>query len=78
MVGWEIASEPNDDVCSFLALSKSLEVGLSQSQGLQYTDLCSEMLSAESLVGRQNHARLLLISTGALCRLLKHEIHALC
>ena len=37
-------------VCSFLALSKSLEVGLSSSQVLQYNDLCTEMLSVEILV----------------------------
>lgn len=38
------------DICSFLALSKSLEMGLSPLQLLQYSDLCSEMLSAENLV----------------------------
>ncbi|CAL5226078.1 g8892 [Coccomyxa viridis] len=37
---------------AFLALSKSLDAGLSPSQCLQYSDLCSEMLSAQHMTQR--------------------------
>ncbi len=58
-VVWKDGTAPltcEPDVCSFLALSKSLDAGQSSSQFLQYSDLCSEMLSAQHMVGRGRHA----------------------